>query len=338
MKRTVYKYFGMLFGAVAMLSGCDVIYDELDACTQTYDVKFKFDYNILEADAFHSQVRSVNVWAFDESGRLAWKGSESGEALKSPEFSIPVDVAPGRKYSFIAWCGLQDPVKVASSDPASPTDLGVSLMLDKDSGGNLYSGKEIAGLYHGMALDVFLEKKQNDHVHQTVEIPLMKDSKTVRFMLQHLDGSPIDRNDFEVTVTDNNSNLNWDNSIADGPWFDYRPWRIDYGQVTSPERRTVTSVATLLYELSLSRLRAGHDVYLTVHRNTDNRDIIRIPLVKYLLMVKGHYNEKYSDQEYLDRMDEFNLLFFIDSNNNWYTASGIYINDWVVVPPQNEDI
>ena len=45
-----------------------------------------------------------------------------------------------------------------------------------------------------------------------------------------------------------------------------------------------------------------------------------------------------TDQEYLDRQDDYSILFFIDASNNWYMAGGIYINSWAVVPPQNENM
>ena len=106
----------------------------------------------------------------------------------------------------------------------------------------------------------------------------------------------------------------------------------------NPSARATTSVATLLFELTTSRLMADHEPVLTIHRDWDNRDVVRIPLIDYLLLVKGHYNESMSDQEYLDRMDEFNIVFFIDANSNWYTAAGILINNWTVVPPQEEGI
>lgn len=77
---------------------------------------------------------------------------------------------------------------------------------------------------------------------------------------------------------------------------------------------------------------------LVVHRNTDNEDIIRINLLKYLLMVKGEYNRPMTDQEYLDRNDLYTLMFFISPDKSWYIAGGVYINGWRVVPPQDTEL
>ena len=59
--------------------------------------------------------------------------------------------------------------------------------------------------------------------------------------------------------------------------------------------------------------------------------------MQYLLLVKGNYNENLSDQEYLDRMDDFSMVFFLNPNDTWYSAIGVYINSWAVVPPQEEN-
>ena len=58
--------------------------------------------------------------------------------------------------------------------------------------------------------------------------------------------------------------------------------------------------------------------------------IINIPLIDYALMVKGNYNKSMSDQEYLDRQDSYDLVFFIDENHKWQAAS-VFINSWRVV-------
>ena len=68
---------------------------------------------------------------------------------------------------------------------------------------------------------------------------------------------------------------------------------------------------------------------LTV-RNTEGKTVLSIPFTDYALLVKGNYNRKMTDQEYLDRQDEYNFIFFLDSNQNWLSAS-IIVNSWRVV-------
>ena len=69
---------------------------------------------------------------------------------------------------------------------------------------------------------------------------------------------------------------------------------------------------------------------LHVWNKSTGASIINIPLIDYALMVKGNYNKSMSDQEYLDRQDSYDLVFFIDENHKWQAAS-VIINSWRVV-------
>jgi len=51
-------------------------------------------------------------------------------------------------------------------------------------------------------------------------------------------------------------------------------------------------------------------------------------LVKYLLLTEAEGHDM-TQQEYLDRQDEYNMTFFLDENMKWINTS-IIINDWVV--------
>ena len=54
-----------------------------------------------------------------------------------------------------------------------------------------------------------------------------------------------------------------------------------------------------------------------------------------MLLVKGKYNRAMTNQEYLDRQDEYSFIFFLDANNNWL-SSHIFINSWRVVLNETE--
>ena len=353
------KLYGTAMAAILAfgLTSCDNwVYDDLDPCTVTYRLKFTYDYNMKYADAFPAEVRSVNVWAFDSEGRLAWQGKASGASLADKDFYLTMDVAPGT-YSFLAWGGLsgQDAFTVADATrPASMRNLGCTLNLKERVQENedetradgdapaLYSDYKMMGLYHGILDDVTLTVQETEHVVQDMVIPMMKDTKRVAVMLQHLDGSAIERGDFSVSIEAANSLLAWDNAVLPGPEFSYTPWSVTYGQTTAltpggdPDG-TITTIASHLSELSTSRIMADSGQRLKVRRNSDGRTIINVPFVQYLLLVKGNYNENLSDQEYLDRMDDFSMVFFLNPNDTWYSAIGVYINSWAVVPPQEEN-
>ena len=57
--------------------------------------------------------------------------------------------------------------------------------------------------------------------------------------------------------------------------------------------------------------------------------VVSIPLVDYALLVKGYYDQM-SDQEYLDRQDVYEMVFFLNDGMSW-VSSHIFINSWKVV-------
>ena len=69
---------------------------------------------------------------------------------------------------------------------------------------------------------------------------------------------------------------------------------------------------------------------MLIIRTTEGKLVASIPIIDYALLVKVNYNRKMSDQEYLDRQDEYNMTFFLDEQNQWIN-SVILINSWRVV-------
>lgn len=336
--------------AGVMTSGCKMVTDDLDPCPAQLRIRFVYDYNLKWGDAFPHEVTSVNVWAFNPAGALVWSGNAAGAQLASGEFYLDTPLSEG-EYDFVAWCGLEGNADfdLATYTPASKEDLEVTMRTVEQDGLNI-SKSDLPGLYHAYESDVQYEIDPYNPTLKTVTMSLIKDTKDIRIMLQHLDGSAIENRDFSVTITDNNAEYDWNNNLLPtSPLVTYQPWNIKYGQTTAPgedETRTLydmaqtkaqTTVASLLFELSAGRLMVDSKARLVVHRNWDNRDIINIPLVQYFLLVKGHYGD-ITDQEYLDRQDDYSIVFFIDQNSNWYTAGGIFINSWAVVPPQDGEL
>ena len=324
-------------------SGCSLVNEDLDECPANLSIRFVYDYNLKFSNAFPHEVKSVYVWAFDESGAFVWSGSASGEALKYEDFKIETPLSGGT-YDFVSWCGLQNnkDFDLATYTPASKEELEVKLKTTETAGAYV-SQSHLPGLYHGILANETYTVDANKPSIQTITIPLMKDTNDIRVLLQKYDGSKIEESDFEVFMTIPDAWLAWNNSVMpEGPMVTYRPWEIQEGTASvgeDPEEGTITSISSLLYDFSSSRLLADAKATLTVRRTADNKDIIRVPIIEYFLMVKGHYENAdgtpLTDQQYLDRQDDYSILFFIDEKNEWYLGFGIYINSWAVVPPQH---
>lgn len=329
-----------LFSAVS----CDnVIYDDLEPCVTECRMKFVYDYNILYADAFRSEVGSLDVWIFDTDGRFLWHGSEYGEALKKEGYSMTVPLEPGT-YDVVVWGGLKDQSSyiLGSDSPASPADLGLKIKTSKDERGT-YVGGDLTGLYHSCSRVTFEAPEFGGY--SDVVMQLKKNTNVIRVMLQYwhsenVAGKVMNPEDFDFIIEDSVAEMAYDNSIVGDAPFEYRWWMknsVSAGFDFSKSGDTQTEVNGLLAERTVGRLMADRKPVLKVIRNTDGEEIIRLPLVKYLLMIKGEYRKGMSDQEFLDRLDEYNLTFFLDGDDRWYTAAGIHINSWVVVPDQNTE-
>lgn len=89
-----------LIMTLLLFSSCDsFVYDEEGDCSVTYDLKFRYDMNLKWADAFSNEVKSVNLYAFDENGVLVWKNSEAGSRLASPDYSMDLPLRAGNTLS-----------------------------------------------------------------------------------------------------------------------------------------------------------------------------------------------------------------------------------------------
>lgn len=325
--------------AATALTGCNAIYDDEGDCSVRYHVKFRYDTNIKEADAFASQVNAVSLYLFDPAdGHLVWSGEESGAALASEGYTMKVDVLPGR-YDAIAWChGYRDDAAgftfAGGGDVRSKADL-VCRMERSTGADGAYSDRDLHGLYHVAANGVTFPDSYGD-----VTLPplrLTKDTNVLQIMLQHVDGAPMNKDEYTITVTDANGLLNYDNRLLSDETITYRPWSLISGVTSMPDAnggRAITEVSAVIAELSLCRLMADHKPILTVtHKEKDGsiRTVLSLPLIEYLLMVKGNYHRHYTDQQYLDYQDEYTMTFFLDAENHWDTTQGIYINSWRVM-------
>ncbi len=323
--------------------GCSMVTEDPVECPAELRVSLAYDYNLKFADAFAHEVKSVNVWAFDTTGKPVWSGSADGDALTDPDFHFATPLKEGR-YDFVSWCGLKDngSFDLATYTPSSKEELTVKLRTLEQEG-QIVCSDNLPDLYHGNVTGVDFAIDPYRPSVKTVTIPLVKNTKDIRVMLMNLDGSAMKNRDFSVTITVADGIMAWDNTLSGSPTVTYKPYYTKYGETEAPGgAKSTETVSALLFYLATGRLMDDGEAIQTVHRNSDNKDIIRIRLTDYLLLVKGYYPDKngneIGDQEYLDRQDDYSMVFFIDPESDWNKAAGIYINKWAVVPLQDEPL
>lgn len=321
----------MLLSLAIMLPfawSCGTIFEDEGDCEVTYRVSFRYARNILEADAFSSQVRSVSLYVFDKSGRFVTSKTESGAALAQPGYSMEIDVKPGT-YDVIAWCGLNEGDSFAlagGSAPSSKADLVCRMARTAAS----TSSVELNPLFHGM-MELEFPSLPGDYVLGPVD--LTKDTNTIRIVLQSYNNIVLHANDFNFTITDANGLMNYDNRLMDDDVITYSCWSKKEIDVEIPTKADIEDISSVVAEISMARLVPEHNPMLTVTAKNElepGKDgiVLTLPLKDLLLVARGEAKSRLSDADYLDYQDDWTLIFFVTDQRSWYMNGGIYVNGW----------
>lgn len=330
--------FALLCGS--LVTSCNsAIYDSEGDCLPHYRVGFCYDRNMKFADAFSHEVEAVTLYIVDNNGNIVWYNTDDGEPLTHKGYTMDVDIAPGC-YSLLAWAGdsEQHSFEIGPAARSGHNELTAELIRKRDSDGKAVSEDRLSRLYHGYVSDVVFPEDEGQH---SVTVPLTKNTNYIKVILQQVGGNPMNVNDLEVTITDDNGLMEWDNSLRQDEDITYRPWCMTpISASISPNDEDgadvgVGSVGTytgVMVEFSTARLVEGHRdrARLTVRDHTSGKTVFSIKLIDFLLLVKGEYNRAMGDQEYLDRQDVFDLVFFLDEDHRWI-KSAVFINSWKVV-------
>lgn len=318
---------------VTSLASCDhAIYDYEGDCDSHYFVRFKFDYNMNSADAFASEVNAVTLHLIDSNGKVVWQKTESGEKLTQEGYMMEVDIAPDT-YSLLAWCSSENPTTFEINNEGQRESLRTRFNrnVHEDGSHHIEGENDLDRLYHGYKADVeFPAGDGEDYVYL---LPLKKDTNHLTVALQQLSGEPIDKNIVKFEITDDNAHLDWDNEPIHGEPVTYHEWHKETVEADLGTRSVDNQkFGGVIADLTVSRLMKAHspNAKLKVYRTDTGEVIVSIRLIDALLLVKGEYNKHWDDQEFLDRKDDYNLIFFLDENHRWLDGL-IQIESWRVV-------
>ncbi|MDE7378928.1 MAG: FimB/Mfa2 family fimbrial subunit [Paraprevotella sp.] len=326
-------------------TSCDDFFSEQEGdCSVTYTLKFRYDRNLHWADAFANEVSSVHAYAFDKSGMLVWHREEQVDQATADNYSMLLDL-PAGDYKILAWCGLRNDgareesfsVPEATIGETRIEDLHCSLRRYYGEAG-AYSDKRLYRLFHGI-LDVSLPDNE-DGGHYVYTVPLTKNTNHIRVILNHLSGEDVDVDKFTFRIDDENGLMAYHNGLLEDENINYRPWATTNGVVglgkEDLDTRAIIDVKGAIADMTVARMMEDHrrKMMLTI-TNDKGIKVARIPVIDYALLAKGYYEEEYghkmTDQEFLDREDDYVLTFFLDENNEWI-SSQILIHSWMVVP------
>lgn len=307
-----------------MFTSCEYIHEDLMPCERGVSLRFVYDYNMEYANAFPSKVHCLTLYVYDGEGNYVTTFTEKTDVLKDENYRMKIDLEPG-DYSMVAYGGLacEDRSFTVTDEPLEAADKLTALSVRMNHN-ELTSDQLLHDFFYGK-LDVTVE----ENMYKDETVYMMKNTNNIRVILQQMNGMPVSDKDFTFRiVNDDNTLFAYDNSLIPNGAVTYAPW--SQGQRTVGEGEEGTEKVTVAYaEFSTSRLTVGNHPRLVVTNNTTGADVLNIPLNDYLLLLKSDRYADMPDQEYLDRENEWSMIFFLDENHLWVDAQ-IIINDWVV--------
>lgn len=317
----------------------DLFKEGLQECSADYRLRFSYTLNVLNADAFASQVSVIHLYAYDESGKLVWSATETRQLSDINDFEMKVKLPKGR-YSLYAWCEGKSPDEDCIQFQINGCQAGdyytettASFNPLNNGKGSLYINKDLTPLFYGHLDNIEIE----EYTIEPVQLPVMKltkDTNHISVTLQQIDGLQIDSELFTFSLEGNNNILNWKNIPSDNSAkFDYLPCFIR-SLTTSSDTNIISGVQTIF---STGRLMEDKEQILTVREKETGREVLRIGLIECLMLVRNKYQYATSSQDYLDRCDDYSIVFFIGEGYEWIKTK-IFINGWRVVPPQSSEL
>ncbi|MCH5228418.1 MAG: FimB/Mfa2 family fimbrial subunit [Muribaculaceae bacterium] len=326
------KVLSLLCITTSLIS-CEGIYDYEGDCSKSYDVGIKFTRNILEANAFSNKVTSISVLVYNTAGELVYYDKEAGDPLKNDNYYMPIDVKPGT-YDIVVWGGLENSNSFLLNNgyiPATLSEASCHLQREEIEGEH-YSRSPLSPLFHGIARGVVIQDNEEIGHIRVADIDLTKDTNNIKVILTHNNEETINPDDYSFSVADANGRLNFDNSLLEDKEILYHAHtKYELPTVDIEEKATRSAVNvtnSMMAEIDMSRLMADRNPRLQIHRTDNDEPIVDLPLTQLLLHAKGEARSSMSNQEYLDRQDEFTLVFFLGDDNGWNMSAGIYINGW----------
>ena len=326
----------MAAGIASAMSSCEsFVYDEEGDCAPDFKVRFRYDYNLLHADAFSHEVNAVTLYVIDPvTGYIVWQQTESGEALRADDYLMDLDGLNPGDYKLMAWAGDGhiSPEHFTLTDGVSFDELTCTINRRDPSRAGAIVDQDLPRLYKDLP-EEFEETRtfvpdQGVHIHT---VRLMRNTNDIHIVLQNLSGEPLDPADFEYEITASNGSMNWDNSLLPDEELTYKPWQIRAGLATGyvPDNLAEAQFSAAIADFTVGRMVTTDRMTLRITKRADGSVVAQIPVIDYALMVKGHYDAM-PDQEYLDRQTDYSMVFFLDSNQRWL-ATQIFINSWHVV-------
>lgn len=297
---------------------CSAVYEDLAPCE--YSVSFVYDYNMAFADAFPSTSVDVSLYVFDaDSTFLTTYTGQAEDYGGDGYYTLPVPL-PAGTYHLVAWGG-HTPESFETTELMPGTskleDLSVRLRgMQRESDGQTYWNKPLNPLLHGQSIFVI-----DSFAHSHATVHLMNNTKTLGFLIQTEGGDTLSPEQFHFDISVENAWMNHGNELLEGG-------TMVYGEHFKSHLTPGEGVDVLKAEVHTLRLMADQPARLRISSGMAKNELLDIDLVSYLIMFKSIYYQNMEDQEWLDRNNSFNIVFFMNQNTG--RISSLQIGPWKV--------
>jgi len=258
-------------------------------------ITFKYDYNTLSTDAFHTQVDKVELYVFGKDGSFLFKQTEEGAALATGNYSMRLDI-PAGQYKLMAWAGARSSYTIKELTPGTSTITDMTLQLKRDP--SLIINKEVEPLWYGEILDI----NYSGAVIQTETINLIKDTNKLRFVFQGFTSDwTVEMNDYSYQIIASNGLMDYKNELLKDDSLSYQPY---YMEQKNP--------SGMVIEMNTMRLMADRSTRFVVTKKATGKKVFEMDVIELLrnTEIQGH---GWGLQEYLDREDEYAVIFFFQT-------------------------
>lgn len=355
------------FSAIALTTMSSCIKEDMDDCPPAISkvaLQFDYTYNVKQADAFATEVKNINVYAFDENGKFFDSYIESREKFETGHTMEITGLKDG-KYTFVCLARDRQVMSRAEDDemefsfasltPGVSTIDDLTVRMGKDNSEEIKNDKEFAALYTAKTQVDFqrLNQNGNEGTVVTSTLSLMKCTKTYRIVLLPYENDQADfkPENFDVRIEGSAAWLDHNGEKVKNEGITYLPYnmerRANYdGAHTEVNEEPVDQA--LIYDLSSSRMferqsdrRAVRDgdkskyddkrIIITDLRDKDHPiELFNHSLPWFLALCGEKVNQNWDDQEYLDREDHYVLMFYVSDKRDYNMITKVNVNGWNV--------
>ena len=317
------KWMVQLLAVLLLVSLSSCMKDDLEDCG--VKIRFRYTYNMKNADAFIEEVSAVKVWLFDEAGKLVEVFGKQ-QLEQDPVLRLPHQ--PEGSYTLVAMAKSGDETgeyadfEVPDLSPGAPIDsLWARLQRDERSTNTCCLNTWLMGM---LAVELTGEAQQ-------LVMDMMKCTHRLRILLVPItEEAPVDADSFDFWIEGRNGWLAYDATTYREEPIVYRPYyQTVIRESKSGSRQENVVHQAIVAELSTSRLIYELEPRLKIRHREQNMEFMDINLTGLLsLQAIQEHQQEWSRQEYLDRQDEYTLTFLMDGST-WMQGK-IIVNGWAL--------